>query len=80
MGLGDNLKSMFKRKKSLEKVSVDELRKEKIALEQQEVKFTKQIGQIEGKKKEEVHRILADKCTKCGACRTVCPLDAISTV
>jgi NADH-quinone oxidoreductase subunit F len=35
---------------------------------------------IEGKKKEEVHRILEEKCTRCGACRTVCPKDAILTV
>ncbi|MHC4599784.1 MAG: NADH-ubiquinone oxidoreductase-F iron-sulfur binding region domain-containing protein [Planctomycetota bacterium] len=35
---------------------------------------------IEGKKKEEVHRILEEKCTRCGACRTVCPKDAIITV
>lgn len=52
MNLGESLKNIFSRKKSLDKVSVDELRKEKIALEQQEVKFTRQIEQIEDKKKE----------------------------
>jgi hypothetical protein len=50
MNLGETVKGLFNRKKSLDKVSVDELRKEKIALEQQEVKFSRQIGKLEQQK------------------------------
>ncbi len=52
MDVKNVLKGLMSRKKSLEKVDVDELRREKIALEQQEVKFHRQIEQLERQKSE----------------------------
>jgi ferredoxin len=29
--------------------------------------------------KKKAHTIIQDKCTQCGACRTVCKFDAVDT-
>jgi len=50
MGLGNDLKKLFSRKKSLGKISVDELRRERVGMEQTESRLIKDIEEIEKKK------------------------------
>jgi hypothetical protein len=50
MPIRNVLKDLIGRKKSLEKISTDDLRREKIALEQQEVKFQRQVENLEKQK------------------------------
>lgn len=52
MALGDRIKALFSGKKRLEKISADELRKERIRLEQAEQRLTKELDQSEERKKK----------------------------
>jgi len=50
MSLGDDLKKLFSRKKTLDKITVDELRRERVRLEQRESKMIKEIEDVEKRK------------------------------
>lgn len=50
MSFGDELKKLFSSKKSLDKVTLDELKRERVRVEQQESKLIKDVEDIEKKK------------------------------
>lgn len=52
MAILDPLKKLFDRKRSIEDISVDELRREKIRLEQEEVKLARRVEELERQKHE----------------------------
>ncbi len=52
MAVTDTLRNLFKRKKSIDKVSMDELRREKIRLSQEESRTTSQVEKLERQKQE----------------------------
>lgn len=52
MAVTDALKNLLKRKKSIDRVSMDELRREKIRLSQEESRLTSQVEKLERQKQE----------------------------
>ena len=52
MAVTDALKNLLKRKKSIDRVSMDELRREKIRLSQEESRMTSQVEKLERQKQE----------------------------
>ena len=48
----DSLKNLFSRRKTIADVSVDELRRERIRLEQEESKLARRIQEVEGQKQD----------------------------
>ncbi len=52
MAVTNAVKNLFKRKKSIDKVSMDELRREKIRLTQEESRMTSQMEKLERQKQE----------------------------
>jgi len=52
MAILDSLKGMFTRKRTLDDVSMDELRREKIRLEQEEARLTRQVEELERQKQQ----------------------------
>jgi len=52
MALGGKIRGLFSRKKRLDKVSIDELRKERIRLEQAEQRVSKEIDDLERRKQQ----------------------------
>lgn len=52
MAVTDSLKGLFNRKRSIDAITVDELRREKIRMEQEEAKLSRQVEELEKQKQQ----------------------------
>jgi hypothetical protein len=52
MAIFDSLSGLFKRARTIEDIQVDELKREKIRLDQEEAKIIREVDSVEGRKRE----------------------------